>query len=94
MKLILFLSLTLAGVYAIPKSYEGYKLYKVFPQNEIEVNVLEDIRDRGVGEFWVDYFQINSDIRVMVAPEQDEEFLETLYKNGVGLLLIFNNLQE
>lgn len=75
------------------KTFENYKVYKVVPNSVEEVQILTDLRKSGF-EFWTDAFTVGNDVRIMVAPNQEAEFVR--YSKSVGLSpeLRISNVQE
>ncbi|XP_041969318.1 zinc carboxypeptidase-like [Aricia agestis] len=75
------LCLLLFGYTNGQRSYENYKVYKVLPTTDKHVQMLTDLQKEY--DFWSEVVSIGSDIRVLVSPEKDEEFIK--YTAGVGL---------
>ncbi|XP_028167842.1 zinc carboxypeptidase-like [Ostrinia furnacalis] len=96
MKKIHFFTILLVAtvVIAEKKSYDGYKLYKVTPKTEKIVNILEQIRDAGIAEFWSDFINVDSDIRILVDPEKQAVFRGRLIQAGVEVKTIIENVQQ
>lgn len=90
---VIFIFTIIAIVSAVKKSYEGYKLYKVVPKNDVEVKILEEVQRKGLGEFWLEGFKVNHDARVMVAPEKLEDFLQYLGTENIQATEIIKDIQ-
>lgn len=88
---ILALSVT---VIAEKKSYDGYKLYKVVPKTEKEVEILEEIRDARFADFWNEYFKVNDDVRMLVEPELQLVVQGRLMHAGVQVSTIIEDVQK
>ncbi|XP_028031427.1 zinc carboxypeptidase-like [Bombyx mandarina] len=71
-----------AGASLAYRSYENYKVYNVVPTSEIHIQMLGDLKKAGY-DFWTDILTIGGNARVMVAPEQEQEFVN--YAHSVGL---------
>lgn len=71
-----------AGASFAYRSYENYKVYNVVPTSEIHIQMLGDLKKAGY-DFWTDILTIGGNARVMVAPEQEQEFVN--YAHSVGL---------
>ncbi|KAL0868943.1 hypothetical protein ABMA27_007271 [Loxostege sticticalis] len=88
---ILALSVT---VIAEKKSYDGYKLYKVVPKTEKEVEILEEIRDARFADFWNEYFKVNDDVRMLVEPDLQLVVQGRLMHAGVQVSTIIEDVQK
>lgn len=75
------------------ESYENYKVYDVVPKNEAQVQILLDLRKDGY-DYWTDVFNVNNNVRIMVSPEKQNEFVEYLEKVGLNPSISINNVQQ
>lgn len=82
----------LATVYAEYKSYKNYKVYKTVPESKDGVEVLKELRRNG-WFFWND-ISVNSDVKVMVAPERQKEFEDKLSAAGLSSQVIIEDVQQ
>uniref|UniRef100_A0A1E1VZW2 Zinc carboxypeptidase A 1 n=1 Tax=Pectinophora gossypiella TaxID=13191 RepID=A0A1E1VZW2_PECGO len=74
-------------------SYENYKVYKVVPTSEQQVQILTDLRKSGF-EFWNDIISVGSDARIMVPPENNEEFVKYSASVGLNVTLTISDVQK
>lgn len=92
--ILLFIYLTGLVLVASEKvSYEGYRLYKVIPKTNEEVQSLLEIQKNGPEQFWLDQFEVNDDVRIMVKTENEKQFLERVKESKLETTMIFDNLQ-
>lgn len=74
-------------------SYENFKVYKVIPQNDEHVQKIEVLREQ-LYEFWTDVTKVGDDIRIMVSPDQNDEFVNYVKSAGMEPVLGISNVQE
>lgn len=74
------------------KSYENYKVYNVRLNTEAQVQRIEDLKKEGY-EIWTDHLMVGEDARIMVAPEQNEEFVKYTSAAGLNSTLTVKNVQ-
>lgn len=79
---------------AVKKSYDGYVLYKIVPKDDTEVKILEDIQTKNLGEFWEDAFKISGETKVMVSPENRQEFLRHLEAKNIEAKIVISDIQR
>uniref|UniRef100_A0A2A4J213 Zinc carboxypeptidase A 1 n=1 Tax=Heliothis virescens TaxID=7102 RepID=A0A2A4J213_HELVI len=89
----IFIFTILAVVSAVKKSYDGYSLYKIVPKDESEVNVLDEIKRKSLGEFWSDDFKVGFDTKVMVSPEKREEFVQYVTNENIEATVVISDVQ-
>ncbi|XP_045502735.1 zinc carboxypeptidase-like [Colias croceus] len=91
MKFIYFIlnAIVLCNAY---KSYENYKVYKVIPSSEMHLQMLSNLRKDGY-DFWTDVPKIGENVRIMVSPLQDEEFIKYVKSVGLNPELAIPNVQ-
>ncbi|XP_059047429.1 uncharacterized protein LOC131842877 [Achroia grisella] len=85
----------LVGIFCISsaaKSYENYKVYNVIPKTEVQVQYLIDLKKEKY-DFWTDVINIDSNVRIMVSPEQAEELVEYSTSVGMAIELSISNIQ-
>lgn len=93
-KEIFFILAVVTAINAEYVSYENYKVYKVVPGTDNEVQILLDLQKNVDYVFWSDIIAKNSDVRIMVAPKNQEEF-ENYFKNvGIPTKVAIDNVQE
>lgn len=83
-------SVILIGIILVVSSekinYENYKVFKITPNSEEQVQLLTDMRKDGFYEFWTDVINVGGDVRVMVGPKYVSEFIQ--YTASVGLSIV------
>ncbi|CAH2044946.1 unnamed protein product, partial [Iphiclides podalirius] len=75
------------------KSYENYKVYDVVPKNDAQVQILHDLKKEGY-DYWTDVFTVNSNVRIMVKPEKQNEFVNYLEKVGLNPSVSISNVKK
>ncbi|XP_063387059.1 zinc carboxypeptidase-like [Cydia fagiglandana] len=93
-KLLLFVLLVAATACAEPKSYEGYKVYKVVPKTADEVESLLKVKISGVSEFWDESVDVNQIVKIMVSPAHEAEFIEILERDNIEATLVIDDVQR
>ncbi|KAJ2953493.1 hypothetical protein O0L34_g1091 [Tuta absoluta] len=78
-KIFIFI-LYITAALAAKKTYEGYK---VKPNSNDQVEVLNSIGKYGIGEFWEEHISIGTEAKIMVSNENKAEFLARM--NGAQL---------
>lgn len=96
MKILLCLTIFIftIAVEAQKKTFEGSKLFKVVPKTADDVKTLEYMRDSGIGDFWIEYFKVNDDLRIMVTKEQQSTFLGRLQGANIEVATIIEDVQK
>lgn len=89
--LILFIIVT---VTAYKKKYDGYKVYNVIPDTKVQVNILKDVENNGIGEFWMEPYNVKQAVKVMVAKEKQSYFIEQMQKAKIEAVEVINDLQK
>lgn len=93
-KEIIFLVVLVAAVNAEYVSYKDYKVYKIVPKDEHELQVLTDLRKQPEYIYWNDIVSLYSDVKIMVAPEYQQDF-ETYFKTvNITAEVVFNDVQK
>lgn len=93
-KNLLFLIFIIVTVTAYKKSYKGYKVYNVIPDTRDKVNILIDIDNNGIGDFWMEPYNVNQAVKVMVAKEKQTIFLEQMKTNEIESVEVIKDLQK
>ncbi|XP_052756711.1 uncharacterized protein LOC113520958 [Galleria mellonella] len=75
------------------KSYEHFKVYNVVPKTDVQVQYLTDLRKENY-DFWTDIIEIDSNVRIMVSPEQADELVQYSKSVGMDIQLSIHNVQE
>lgn len=89
--LILFFIVSVA---AYKKKYDGYKVYNVIPDTKDKVNILKGVESNGIGEFWMEPYNVKQAVKVMVAKEKQSDFLEQMQKSEIEAEEVINDLQK
>lgn len=75
-------------------SYKNYKVYKIVPSSDIEVQILMDLEKQNLYDFWSDVVAVESDVRIMVAPEKQAGF-ESYFKSvNIPVKVVMEDVQE
>lgn len=93
---MVFKVIALLGLLAVANamvSYENYKVYNIVPKSEAEVQILNDLKKDGY-EFWTEIFEVGSEVRIMVPPVEDEEFLNYVKSVNLDAKVSIANVQE
>lgn len=93
-KSVLCVFLIATAFVAAKKSYEGYKVYKVIPKTQDDVKNLENIQDSGLGEFWIDQFDVNHNVKIMVSSEKQNLFLKRMKICNLDAKEVIADLQK
>ncbi|XP_071486820.1 carboxypeptidase B-like [Diadema antillarum] len=92
---VLILSTLLVAALAA-KSYDGYKIFSITPQNKEQLetlNRLESIIGQDV-DFWKSPHDVGSPVVIMVSPEQRGRFLRLLDGHQLPVEITTENLQR
>ncbi|XP_037963440.2 zinc carboxypeptidase [Plutella xylostella] len=75
-------------------SYENFKVYNVVPKTEDDVNYLTGLHDKEGYDFWTEHIKAGSNVRIMVYPQIEEEFVAYCKTNGMDIEISVPNLQK
>ncbi|CAH0594395.1 unnamed protein product [Chrysodeixis includens] len=93
-KEIFLILAVVAAINAEKVSYENYKVYKVVPGADNEVQILLDLQKNVDYMFLSDIVAKDSDVKIMVAPKDQEEFESYFKKVGIPTKVAIDNVQE
>ncbi|XP_050664226.1 zinc carboxypeptidase-like [Leptidea sinapis] len=93
MKWFIFCSFIFINV-AAKRTFEGYKVYKISPKNVNELNFVKDLERDGIGQLWDDQVNVDFEARIMVKPDNVENFLNKMDSSGVGYKVMIGDLQR
>ncbi|XP_063539379.1 uncharacterized protein LOC134748516 [Cydia strobilella] len=93
-KLLFFVLLIVAIACAEPKSYEGYKVYKIVPKTTDEVETLLRVKISGVSEFWDESVDVNQNVKITVSPAHEAELIEILQRDNIEATLVIDDVQR
>lgn len=93
-KEIFFIIAAVTAIHAEYVSYKNYKVYKVVPGSDNEVQILMDLRKQNEYFFWSDIVALNSDVRIMVAPEKQLEIEDYFKSVGISTKIVIEDVQE
>lgn len=94
LKEIFLLIVVTTAINAEYVSYKNYKVYKIVPGSDYEVQILTDLRKQNQYDFWSDIVAIGSDVRIMVAPGKQAEF-ENYFKSAeIPTRVVIEDVQE
>nr|UPI76680.1 M14 metal carboxypeptidase 3 [Antheraea yamamai] len=75
-------------------SYRKYKVYKVIPETEKNVQILVDLQKNNHFTFWSDTIEIGSNVRIMITPEEQKEFEDYMNNVGMNFSIAINDVQD
>jgi hypothetical protein len=92
MKLSLFLLACAAAIVAAEKQYDGYKVIRVYPQNDAQLEYLAEMRAKSHYDFWTD---IRRDfVDIMVTPVQSYVLKAQLMLKGMRSEVFIEDVQD
>ncbi|XP_068618892.1 zinc carboxypeptidase-like [Battus philenor] len=75
------------------KSYTNYKVYDVVASNEVQVQILQDLKKDGY-DYWTDVFGVGNNVRIMVPPSRQVEFVDYCKTVGLDPVVSINDVQK
>nr|XP_034834186.1 zinc carboxypeptidase-like [Maniola hyperantus] len=90
---VVFAVLSITVAIAAKRSYKGYSVIKVTPKTSDDIATLDEIRTKGVGEFWDDQFYINYEARIMVLKDNRKRFNDLIEKSSMESEELIKDLQ-
>ncbi|XP_045486057.1 zinc carboxypeptidase A 1 [Pieris rapae] len=75
------------------KSYENYKVYKVIPESDTQLQILTDLKKSGF-DIWTEVPMIGKDVRILVSPAQENDFVDYMKGVGLGIEVAIKNVQS
>lgn len=75
-------------------SYKHFKVYKVIPENDKEVQVLNDLQKQNEYNFWTDIVTVGSAVRIMVTPEKVANFQDYMTNVGIKAQVVVEDVQR
>ncbi|XP_036336959.1 carboxypeptidase B-like [Rhagoletis pomonella] len=87
-------ALCCTAVLAEVTSYEGYKIYDIKPQNAAQQEILQQLAESGTYDFFTHPRVLGLAARVMVAPEEQSVFEQTLQASEIEHQIINENFGE
>ncbi|CAB3249417.1 unnamed protein product [Arctia plantaginis] len=94
LKEIIFLSIIVSAIHAEYVSYDNYKVYKVVPKTDNDVQIIMDVEKHKEYMFWTDIISLDSDVNIMVAPEKQSEFEKYFKDVNISASVVIQNVQE
>ncbi|XP_049810301.1 zinc carboxypeptidase-like [Schistocerca nitens] len=79
-----------------PRRFDGHRVYRVVPTNKHHVQFLNELASKYYNDilFWKDASVANRTADVMVSPELQNSFLETLEKKGMKSSVYVEDVQK
>lgn len=74
--------------------YKNFKVYKIIPESEEQVHILNNLRKDGHYDFWTDIINVGKHAKIMVQPSEHEEFEKYISNIGIKSELSLSNVQE
>jgi hypothetical protein len=93
MRAVILLLACAAAVAVAEKRYDGYKVYRIYPDNDRQVEYLADLRANGYLDFWTDEVRRNA-VDVMVSPDQAHHFRAQLYLHSMRSEVMIDDVQK
>uniref|UniRef100_A0A2A4J379 Zinc carboxypeptidase A 1 n=1 Tax=Heliothis virescens TaxID=7102 RepID=A0A2A4J379_HELVI len=94
MFLVLAISLAITVTNAEYVSYDQYKVYKIVPSSDAEVQILLDVQKSNQYYFWSDVVALNSDVRIMVDPAKQVEFEKYFESVKIPARVVIQDVQN
>ncbi|PZC75271.1 hypothetical protein B5X24_HaOG206503 [Helicoverpa armigera] len=92
--LVLAISVAITITNAEYVSYDQYKVYKIVPSSDTEVQILLDVQKSNQYLFWSDIVAKNSDVRIMVAPAKQVEFEKYFESVNIPMRVVIEDVQK
>ncbi|CAH2094782.1 unnamed protein product [Euphydryas editha] len=89
---LLLVSIAIVCVNAI--SYQNYKVYNVVPKTKEDVTILKKLLDENKYFFWDYAIKVNYDVKIMVAPEKQDDFEKYAESVGINAKLVIEDVQS
>ncbi|XP_026494162.2 uncharacterized protein LOC113399282 [Vanessa tameamea] len=84
----------LLGYYSGSQSRIYYKVFKLIPKTEGDVDIIKNIHQENKYIFWSDMIKVGSDVRIMVKPDEANDFESYAESVGLDAKLIIQNVQS
>ncbi|CAK1550141.1 unnamed protein product [Leptosia nina] len=82
------------GLVSAKFRYDGYTLYKILPENDKHINLLQELQNDTRYDFWTEPAPGSEFVNVMSSPGHKNEFEDLLNRNGVKFTISMTNVQE
>ncbi|XP_044733673.1 zinc carboxypeptidase-like [Chrysoperla carnea] len=90
---LVFLAIAVTLVYSDPVRFDNYKVFSVIPHKQKDLEILNFFK-KSQYDFWTDFKGLSKGVHIMVAPHQENEFVEILSRNGISFELYIENIQR
>lgn len=96
LKIVLFLIVTCVTVKCEKKRYDFYSLYKVYPQNEAQTQLLQEMHDKDKKfHFWNEpKTQVSKYVTVLSNLDNRVIFEDILKENNIKFDITLSNIQK
>ncbi|KAF2896454.1 hypothetical protein ILUMI_09719 [Ignelater luminosus] len=94
MKIFLVVITLLAAVSAKRFSYERYKVYRIQPSGEKQLEILLDLKNDSELDFWSPLSRDGQPLDVMVNPKKEYWFVSLLNKNAIQHEILIDNVER
>ncbi|KAK0081614.1 hypothetical protein PV325_011858 [Microctonus aethiopoides] len=75
--------------------YDNYKVFKIFPKNEMQINLLYQLSEySNEYSFWHEPSFINDTVDVMIGPEKLMQFEDLMNSKKIKYEILIENVQE
>lgn len=90
-----FLLATIALIKSEYVDYRNYKVYKITPENESEVNILAELEREQKYLFWNEQdIKVGREVNIQIAPEKQGEFEKFFFDANIKATKVVDNVQR
>lgn len=75
-------------------SYDGYKVYRIWPKTEDQKIYLKSLEDDEVHDFWASVTMSDRPVEVMVKPEDQINFVSSMLDIGLEPEMFVENVNK
>ncbi|XP_046971388.1 zinc carboxypeptidase-like [Vanessa cardui] len=75
-------------------SYKDYKVFNIIPKTEEDVDIIKSIHKENKYIFWSDKIKVDSDVKIMVKPDEASDFKNYAESIGLNAKLVIQNVQS
>jgi len=79
---------------AASETYEGYKVYRMYPKTEEQKVYLRSLEESDELDFWQAVRKIDTPVDVMVKPKDQKKFVMAMQGNGMEPEIFIDDVQE
>lgn len=75
-------------------SYKDYKVYDVVPKTKEDVSILKKLLEENKYIFWNYAVKVENVVKIMVAPEKQDDFEKYMNSAGIDAKLVIEDVQR